>query len=105
MKKFEVNVNGNTYLLEYNRASFVALEEAGFNVLGADLRDKPYSAIYKCLKEGLKINHGNLSNEEKEAIVDAILNDYELGDLIEVTVEIIQSFFIQGENKKKVVRR
>lgn len=105
MKKFEVNVNDVTYVLEYNRASFVALEEDGFNVLGMDFKDRPYTAVYKCLVEGLKINHGNLSKSEREAIVEAIFNDYDLGDLLEVIVEIIQSFFIQGENKKKIVRR
>jgi hypothetical protein len=105
MKKFEVNVNGVTYVFEYNRASFVELEENGTSVFGIDFKEKPLGSVYKCLIQGLKINHSSLKEEEKTAVVEAVLDEYELGDLLEVIGEITQSFFIQGENKKKVVRR
>ena len=98
----KLQLNGQTYILEFNRRAILKMEEDGLiGTKGEQLqKEHPLEFAYNFIRYAFYKNHRDLSDKEIDEIVDNIDN---LAEFIKALTEILQNSIsvIQGKAEGK----
>lgn len=97
----EVEMNGETLKLEYNRDAIVKMEEMGFNI--QEVASKVYTSYETMVIGALVKNHSDKKMREAVNIAESLAEEYGLNEVMEKLTELYQdALHIKGKSKKKL---
>ena len=105
-KSVTVELNGNEYVLEYNRLAVKKIEQLGFST--ANVGDKLATNIELLFYGSLIKNHGLEVKSVRAAnpLLDVLLDEYDAEPLLELLIDmlmsVIPSLGSDNEGKKKL---
>lgn len=103
-KKLPITVNGADYVLQYNRWAIKQIEAKGFSV--DKISDKLVTSIELMFQGALIMNHPRVKASEANKLFDAMSDDYDTSELIELLVDLYTDALPvlsgEGEGKKKL---
>ena len=97
----EVEMNGETLKLEYNRDAIVKMEEMGFDI--QKVTSKVYTTYEKMVIGALVKNHSDKKMREAVNIAESLAEEYGLNEVMEKMTELYQdALHIKSKSKKKL---
>jgi hypothetical protein len=102
-KQVVLEVGGETYTLEYNRASIKQMERKGFSV--SEVEKKFFTSLDLMLEGALYKNHPKVTDAQIETFINTVYDEYQVQDLMEVLLEMFSDALPEfgGEAKDKKV--
>ena len=102
-KKIDIVVADETYTLEFTRAAYASMEQAGFRLDNVD--GMPLTSAYMLFWGSLRKNHPHVSLDKSNEIFDTLIEDgYEMSDILNGLVELMNEVFTSSNKTKKKVK-
>lgn len=101
MRTITFEYDDTVYTLQFDRRSFVNLENQGFKM--ENITEQPIKSTTMLFQFGLMKNHPTLQMNKIDKILDHFLNTFAVDEFLAFCVEEYQSFFIttQQDSEKK----
>lgn len=97
----EVERNGETLRLEYNRDAIVAMEDMGFKL--RDVQDKVQSSHEMMIIGALKKNHPEKKMKEASEIAQWMIEEYGIEEIDTVLCDLyMEAIHLKGKGGKKL---